>query len=325
MTTLGRRFARLLPDWLRREYPALRRELGPAAGAPARARYLRALLMMLAGLALTGGGYLIATDMLTHEPGANPVEALNRILYYPALLLQLILIAAAFSLTIGKVAGEVRQQNWDTLRATPNGVELSLYARWAAVFHWLRPLLGAVLTIRIILLIGLLWDLTAFQGRYLDLLISGITPETSLPLAVVLLALLMTAALLLPVTSIGLSAALGLFLSTMLRHRTYITLVQVVYLLLRIGAALGLVWAAGLLLNGSLLLNDTAAWLLIATAALCGDWGLALLALGLSASMWASIPYGILMGAALLVAALLQAAMADQLLRRAVRRAQKME
>lgn len=325
MTTPGQRFARQLPDWMRREHPALRHELGPANASPARSRYLRALLGVLAGLALVGVGYLIATGLLAHDPGANAVEALNRILYVPALLLQLILIAAAFSLTIGKVAREVRYQNWDNLRATPDGIALSLRARWGAVFYRLRPLLGAVLLIRAILLIGLLWDLTAFQGRYLDLLISGITPAISLPLAVVLLALLMTAALMLPVTSMGLNAALGLLLSTMLRQRTVITLVQVTYVLLRISVALGLVWAAGLFLNGGVLLNDPAAWLLIAAAALIGDWGLALLSLGLSAGMWTNIPYGVMMGAALLAAALLQATIADQLLRWAVRRGQLLE
>jgi hypothetical protein len=324
MTTLGERFARQLPDWARRTHPALHYELGPQARPPVRMRYLRALGVVLLGLVLLGAGYLIATDFLAHEAGATPLEAFHRIAYYPALALQFVLIAAAFSLTIGKVAREVRRQNWDNLRATPDGADLSMRARWAAVFYRLRGLLGVVLVLRVLLLAGLLWDLTAFQGRYLDLLISGITPEIGLVAAVPLLALMMTASLLLPITSVGLNAAFGLLLSTMVRQRTYATLVQILYLLLRMALSLGLLWAAAQFLGGGLLTgSNLGAWLLITASAALGDWGLALLSLSLFAEVWAKVPYGILIGAALLGVALLQSALADQLLRWAVRRAQR--
>ncbi len=325
MTTFGQRFARQFPDWTRRDHPALRYELGAEPRPPARVRYLRALLVVLAGLLLLGVGYLIATSLLAHEAGANPVEALFRTLYFPTLALQLALIAAAFSLTIGKVAREVRRHNWDNLRATPDGADLSLRARWAAVFYRLRGLLGVVLAVRVLLLVGLLWDLTAFQGRYLDLLISGITPELGLVAAIVLLALTMTAALLLPFTTVGLNAAFGLLVSTMVRQRTYTALVQIVYILLRVALALGLLWAAAMFLNGGIVTTDPAAWLLIAAAAALGDWGLMLLSLSLYAEIWAKVPNGIFIGAGLLAFALLEAAIADQLLNWAVRRAQRAE
>ena len=54
-----------------------------------------------------------------------------------------------------------------------------------------------------------------------------------------------------------------------------------------------------------------------------GDWGLALLHLGRNSEIWATIPYGIFIGLALLVFALIQAAVADRLLLLAVRQAQK--
>jgi hypothetical protein len=326
MTPLSQRFANQLPGWMRPEHPALRYELGRAPRPPARVRYMRALWVVLAGLLLLGAGYGIATDFLTQAAGDTFLEALQRTLYYPSLALQMILIAAAFSLTIGKIAREVRRQNWDTLRATPDGADLSLRARWAAVFYRLRGLLGVVLAVRVLLLLGLLWELTAFQGRYLDLLISGITPEIGLIVAVALLSMLMTAALLLPVTTVGLNAALGLLLSTMVRQRTYITLVQVPYIGLRVALAAGLVWAAAQFLSsGEPTTSTLAAWVFIAAAAAFGDWGLALLALGVSAEVWARVPYGVLISAALFGFALLQAAIADQLLRWAIRRAQRGE
>jgi hypothetical protein len=325
MTTLSQRLARQLPGWARRSHPALRYELGQPVRKPARVRYLRALLVVLGLLLLGLAGYAIATGLFAHEAGANPLEALQNTLYWPTLALQLLLIAAAFSLTIGKVAREARRQNWDNFRATPDGADLTLRARWAAVFYRLRGLLTIVIAVRVVLLVGLLWDLTAFQGRYLDLLISGITPEIGLVVAILLLSLTMTAALLLPITSVGLNAALGLLLSTAVRQRTYVTLVQVVYLLLRIGLAVVLLWAATGFLDGGLSPTDLGAWLLIFGAAALGDWGLALLSLSLSGEVWATVPYGIFIGAALLIVALLQAALADGLLNWAVRRAQRAE
>jgi len=325
MMTLSERLARQLPDWARRQHPALRYELGAPVARPARSRWLRALGAVLGLLLLGLAGYALATGFFTRAAGSNLLDALHSSLYWPALALQFIVIAAAFSMTIGKVARETRRLNWDNFRATPDGAYLTLRARWAAVFYRLRGLLTLVIAIRIVLLLGLLWDLTAFQGRYLDLLISGITPDMSVVGAVLLLALTMTAALLLPVTSAGLNAAFGLLISTGVRQGVYTTLVQVVYILFRIGLALALLWVASLVTGGGLPVSDWAAWLLVFAAAAFGDWGLALLSLSFAGETWMVVPYGILIGPALLLVALAEAATADQLLNWAVRRAQKAE
>ena len=226
---------------------------------------------------------------------------------------------------IGKVARETRRLNWGNFRATPDGAYLTMRARWAAVFYRLRGLLTIVIALRVVLLIGLLWDLTAFQGRYLDLLISGVTPELGMLAAILLLSLTMSAALLLPVTSTGLNAAFGLLISTAVRQGVYTTLVQVVYILFRIGLALALLWGASLFIRGGLPASDAGVWLLLFIAAALGDWGLALLSLGFAGEVWVVVPYGIFIGPALLVFALIEAAIADQLLNWAVGRAQKAE
>ena len=54
-----------------------------------------------------------------------------------------------------------------------------------------------------------------------------------------------------------------------------------------------------------------------------GDWGLAFLYLGFYGEIWANVPYGVFLGLALVIFALLQAAFADQVLVFAVRRAQR--
>ncbi len=69
--------------------------------------------------------------------------------------------------------------------------------------------------------------------------------------------------------------------------------------------------------------SDVVSWLLLTGYGAVGDWGLALLYLGRSGEIWAIVPYGILIPAALVLIALAQAAITDRLLIVAARRAQQ--
>ncbi len=319
-----RRLTGGLPDWAQPSHPVLRHALGMNQPRPRwQVRYGRALMFVLIGASLLLIGYLAATNLLRRVPGENPVEAINNILFIPLLIAQLLLRIFAVLLTSSTVTEQIRRQNWDSLRATPSGAELTLRARWALVFYRLRGLLGAVLVARVGLLLLMLYDLTAFQGRYLDLLISGITPDVSLVTAVPLLALMMTAALLLPFTAVGFDASIGLLIAAQVKARTLNTVLQLLYILLRIGLTVALLMLLTHFLRGGLFISSAAAWLLIAAAAASADWGLSLLYLSRYGEIWAIVPYGILIGLALLVFALAQAAIADQLLLAAARRAQR--
>lgn len=316
------RFTRQLPLWARPEHPVLRYQRGRSAHLPRHVRYLRALGVVLLAIALLIGGYLAATNLLRSPAGQNPVEALNNILFFPLLSVQLLLRVAAVSLTASTVAEEIRRQNWDNLRATAFGAELTLRSRWATVFYRLRGLIGMVLLLRFVLILGMLWDLTAFQGRYLDLLISGIVPEVGLVASVLLLSLMMTAALLLPVTGVGFDASIGLLISSLVQGRTYSLMIQSLWILLRLALTIGLVFGATRFLDGTLVANDLGAWGLMFALGASGDWGLAFLYLGRYGEIWATVPYGIFLGLALVIFALMQAFLADQILAFAVRRAQ---
>jgi hypothetical protein len=318
-----RRLRGQLPTWARPDHPVLRHELGSSPRPSWRARYGRALGIVLVGSLLLVGGYLIATGVLQHPAGENPVEALNNVIFWPLLAVQVLLRILAVLLTSNTVADEMRRQHWDSLRSTPFGAELTMRARWAAVFYRLRGLLGIVLLARVVLLFAMLWDLTAYNGRHLDLLTMGVTPEVSLVVAVLLLSFLMTAALLLPLTALGFDGSIGLLISASVQTRTYSTLIQVLFIVLRIAVVAGLVFAAWQFHDGRLVLDDAAAWLLMFLFAAVGDWGLAFLYLGFYGEIWANVPYGIFLGLALVIFALLQAAIADQLLVFAVRRAQR--
>ncbi len=318
------RFTGQLPLWARADHPVLRYELARAAGRlPKRAQYFRALWVVLLGFLLSGGGYLIATGFLQQPPGQNLTESALNIVFWPMLVVQILMSAVTLGLTGGTVSEEVRRQTWDNLRATQAGAELTIRTRWAAVFYRIRGLLGVVLLIRVLLIAGILVDLTAFQGRYLDLLINGIVPDVALPIAALLLAFMMTASLLLPLTAVGFDAAMGLLIATVFQQRTYAVLAQVLYVILRAVLVTVLVFSTTQFINGDLAATDPGSWLLVGGFAAFGDWGLSFLNLGFFGEIWATIPYGIFLGLALLGFSLIQAALTDGIVALAIRQAER--
>jgi hypothetical protein len=87
---------------------------------------------------------------------------------------------------------------------------------------------------------------------------------------------------------------------------------------LRIAVVAGLVWLALRYIDGAQALEAWQAWLAMFSFAAVADWGLMLLHLGFAGEIWATVPYGIFIGPALLLFALLQAFLADLILRWAV-------
>jgi hypothetical protein len=312
-----------LPAWARRDHPVLRYELSKAPRPRLRGRLLRAFVVVVTGLILIGAGVIIATGMFTRAPGANVVESIHAIAYFPLILVQLAARIAAFLTTADVVGEELRRQTWDHVRATEHGAETALRARWFAVFYRLRGLLGVVLLTRALLLGLLLYDVTAFQGRYLDLLTFGITPEIALPVAVILVALLLTAALVLPFTGIAFDAALGLLVSAHVQQRAFNSLAQFLGVLLRAAITAGLLLAAYSYLQGTLSLSDPLGWLLLLAFGGAGDWGGAYLLLSRFGEVWAAVPFGVFLGAGLIGFALAQAWLADRALHLAARRSQQ--
>lgn len=312
-----------LPAWARRDHPMLRYELGKTPRPRRAGRLLRALGVVVGLLLLGGAGVMIATDFLSQAAGQTLVESIHNIAYFPLVFVQFAAGIAAFTMTADVVGEELRRQNWDNLRATANGADIALRTRWFAVFHRLRGLIACLLIVRLVLLGMILYELTAFQGRYLDILIFGITPEVPLPVAVLLVSFLMTAALLLPLTEIALGAAVGLLVSAYVHKRTFSTLAQFLIILTRAAITFGLLIAAHAYLTGTLTLSDPLGWLLMFAFGGAGDWGAAYLLLSRFAQVWATVPYGVFLGLALIGFALAQAWLADRVLRLAIRRAQR--
>jgi hypothetical protein len=182
---------------------------------------------------------------------------------------------------------------------------------------------------RLVLIFGILYDLTAFGGRYFDLLLNGITPDVPLGLGIVLLTLFMTAALLIPVTSLGLDAACGLWLSVTIRQQGFRIALQILVLLVRVTLLMGLAQVMTLFLRADINLPEHLLWqqpaLMAAAFAVFGDGGLAYLNLGLYGDVWAKAPWSVLTTVGLVLVVFVQAVLADWLIARAVRRAEGRE
>lgn len=318
------RFVTQLPEWARPDHPILRYELGRSGRLPRRRQYLRTAGFAALIVLLYWGGYAYATGFFQNPPGQNLTEGAIAVVMWPTLALQVLMQVAALALTVNTVSEQKRRQTWDNLRATEGGVSLAFRTRWATVFYRLRPLLAVVLIIRVLLIVGILIDLTAFQGRYIDLLINGIVPDISPVVGALLLAFLMTASLLLPLTSVGLEAAIGLLVSVTLQQRLYSVMAQVIVIAVRLLLVIGLTVAATQFIRGELTsVNDGGAWLLMGAFAAFGDWGLSFLHLGFYSEIWATIPFGILLGIGLLIFSMAQSALTEWILALAIRRAER--
>lgn len=309
-----------VPDWASRDHPVLRREL---LSEPPRRLTRAKWLMVAGGLVLIGA--LLATGLFAKPAGQTLSESLSNVLFWPLVAVQIVLSVFTLAANSSFVGEQIRRQSWVTVAATEGGAELSLRARWAANFYRLRGFIVLLLVGRAVLIAAILWDLTAFQGRYLDLLANGIHPEVSAPMAAFLLALAMTGALLMPIVMIGFDAAIGLLVSAYAPNRGNSVLTAAMVVLARLLLTAALLFAASRFVAGALPVSDPAAWGLMGAFATFGDWGVSFLHLGSYAELWAAIPFGILLGSALLVFALVVSSITDRLLARAARRAQQCE
>ena len=317
-----------LPKWSQPNHPLIRFELGTGCQTISWADRLRRAgriaptwAVWVVAIWLT---YAIVTGFHTRPLGETLTESLVSLLLWPNLVIQMLAGTSAIALTGNTVKQLADNRIWSTLRATELGINLMFKARWASVFYKLRFLLGLLALVRLVLIMGILWDLTGFRGHYLDLLITGVTPQVPLWLAVVLLGFLMTASLLLPFTSLGFDAAVGLLIATV-RSRAVGSLLQLIVITLRILGPILLFIIANLIFRGQVIMADWQAWLAMGALTTSGDWGVSLLHLGTYGSISAIVPYGIFLGGTLIFFALVQILATDRIMTLAVNRADRVD
>ena len=268
----------LLPHWAQPEHPILQYELAHLRqGSSRRTRFLQLVLL---ALLLGGAGYLYASAVREPSGATNFASLLWRSLYFPTLLVQVITALAALALGVGSVESARMRQTWDNLRVTETGAEITLRARWLAILYRLRAPMLAFMLVRLCLSFAMIYDLSAFGGSYSSIL-SG---NTSLPLvgwpgALLIVALLMTANLLLPLASIGFAAALGMLISVAVKQRLFALTIQALLSLGALAMITGLLLAVTTLLQNAAAVSAEIGFVVIFCFGAIGDWGLIFLRL----------------------------------------------
>lgn len=307
-----------IPDWARPSHPILQYELSRLKTVGIwRTRVISLfVLMLILGLL----GYVYATYIYESPTKGNITDFAWRALYFPTLFLQIITNILALSLGIGSIGQERSNKTWDNLRATENGAEFILRARWIAILYRLRGIIIAILLVRVVLVLGMLYDLTAFGGLYAEMLTANITPAVpSWHYGLIVIALLMTINLLLPLTMIASSAGIGILISVAIKDRAYSGTIQIILVFLQLAVTIGLIIGISQFLSGGLELPDEALFALFLAHSSFGDWGLLFAQLGSVGEIWAIVPYGILIGLGLVIIMLIQSAITDGMLSLAVR------
>lgn len=310
-------------DWAEQSKPLLRYEQSrnaPNQSSQARLGRILGWVGLLSVLLLMG--YFFATNMLQTSLERPYSLALWRVLILPLFLCQVIFQVAAFSLGMSAVGAERRRQTWDNLRATERGTEISLQTRFPAIFSQLFGFAAFIALGRILLLGAILYEVTSFQGDYLNLLSARSNPTVSMELGMILLGAFMTAFVLLPITAAAFNIALGLFLSAWLRNRVSSAIVQMLIIGLRFLSAGLLFYWAWQFAYGGIELDAVAALVLLAVSAAFGDWGLLLSQLSLAGEFWRTVPFSILIGFGLLLWLMVQVILIKTFVKLAVRAAE---
>ena len=290
----------LLPEWARFEHPLLQYEVSQFRAAGGRRGLAIQLITLLA--LLGGSATLYAAASISPASGVNLTSLIWQSLYYPTLVLQLLTAIMALALGASAVGGERRRKTWDNLRATEFGAGLALRARWAGVLYRLRAPIILILVTRVMLIAGMLYDLTAFGGLYVQML--GAQARPPLPewrLDLLLIALAVTVSLILPTLQIAAAAAFGILLSVAFRERIYTAVILMLVAATQLAfAAAGALAIAGLLQVDAPAVSAWSYALLLGFSAF-GDWGLLLSQLGSLGEIWNRVPYGATISFCLLI------------------------
>lgn len=303
-------------------HPALRYALNRyQAHTPLLWRIVRVLVQVIAFAGLVVVGYLVASDF-----GARPVTSWQAVLYWPLVLLGVIVGLATIMLTGNIITSEKVRGTWDSLRLTTHGAEMLFSARWLSTFYNLRGPLTVLLVARFIFVGTIVLDLgRLYRGHYLDLLLSGITPGVPVPLGVVILGATLAAAVLQPVVAVATDAAVGLMVSVLVRNPRYDVYVRILLGVFRIAFAVVALWVGTGLFAAPeqyTALTGNAALLIQGVA---GDQGLRLLNLAENGLLWLDVPYSVLSGPILFGVTLVQAVVVGRAVSWIARRAEQVE
>ena len=318
------RWKTLLPYWARPEHPILQYELANLRLGGSRWKSIIQLLLL--ALLLGGGGYLYAGSASTDTGAGNLADFIWRCLYFPSILVQTATVLSALAFGIGSVETDRSRQTWDSLRVTEIGAGLTLRTRWVAILYRLRAPILALLMARVFLALGMIVDMTAFGGGYLRVL-GGATVDAgsvwwiTLPMIV----LLMTANLLLPLTTVGAASALGILISVAIKQRLFAITVQLIFSVLIVALVVVGLFGVTSALQSQLIASDGLLFFLFLAYSGLADGGLLFANLGSLGEVWKLLPQGAFISLGLVIILTLQALFIDGCLSLAIRFAEKGE
>lgn len=295
----------LLPEWAQPDHPLLQYERSHFRRHGGRGGFIVQLSLLSI---LLGGAAAVYAALVARPAGAaNLTNLFWQSVYYPTLVLQLLTMIMALTFGASAVGGERSRKTWDNLRVTEFGAGLALRSRWAGILYRLRAPITLILLVRLLLIAGILYDLTAFGGLYPVIL--GAQAKPPLPewrLDLLLIALAATAVVLLPILQIAAVAAFGILISVAVRERIYAFIIQMLVVALQLTfAAAGGLAIAQMMQSDATAASDWSYALFVGYSAF-GDWGLLLAQLGSLGEIWHRVPFGssISLGLMILVLAL---------------------
>ncbi|HVO41068.1 MAG TPA: hypothetical protein VMT34_00520 [Aggregatilineales bacterium] len=330
-----------LPDFARRNTAFMRSVIaGQSRTSSPFWRILRLLLVAVVLLLTPLIGWYVAVLTGT-DPLAAPtvLDRAFMAMFWVLVLIQLGVRIATLATGSGLISASMRAESWETLKATPDGAALAVKTHWAAVLYRVAPTLIFLMVWRLYFAGVLVANLTSYEGHVFDVFLGGTVPlgspqflgadnHLTLPavaLAVVLMAVTLTASLLILVTSAAFDAALGIWLGTLARGRVVNTLGQATVIVIRILLTGFALWigAAAIEAGGTpfapiggnpITFSPPVAWIGALFGLVEGDQGLSLLHLWNYPPLWANIDHSVFIGVALLILVLVQAALANRLI-----------
>lgn len=299
----------LLPEWAQLNHPLLQYELAQARGSDG--RHGLNLQLVLLSLLVGGSALLYAAATSSPQSDANLTGVFWRSIYYPTLILQVITMIMAFALGATAVGSERSRKTWDHLRVTEFGAGVALRARWVGILFRLRAPILLIILIRLILVGGVVYDLTAFGGLYAAMLGAQAAPPLPWRLDLLLIALAVLINMLLPLAAIATVAASGILVSVAVKERVYAAVILILVVSAQLVASL-----AGALVIAQTMARDASgagdwSYALFFGYSAFGDWGLLLAQLGSLGEIWHRVSYGATIIVGLMVFLVVLGAAAD--------------
>ncbi|HEX3050933.1 MAG TPA: hypothetical protein VHP83_09785 [Aggregatilineaceae bacterium] len=157
--------------------------------------------------------------------GTYPTSVFS-LMYAVLIFLQFSTWVGAFVTTSEQFARDLRHDDWELVWITMAGTRLLVRAHWAAVFWRGRLMILTIMLPRLVWAGLFLVDLTGVWGFHPGF--DTMEPAVPTGIGILLVLINLAAALIEPLVLIGLSAALGVYVSALIQHRWAALLARII-------------------------------------------------------------------------------------------------